>query len=98
MEFNPMQDVPTNDEQAMVALRHERSASIADNLCGIYQCERATSATVLEALKVALKAHIDADRHAQQTRGKSTNEAAERTWWAGYEYVDASQTTEKEAK
>lgn len=87
-KFNPMQDVPINDEQAMAALRHERPASIADSLCGIYRCERATDATILEAFKIALLAHIAAYINAQQTCDGPIDKSAKQTWWAGYEYVD----------
>ena len=86
--------VPTNDEKAERMLSEGRDKPISSNLIGIYQCERATGATISEALKVALKAHIDAYERAQQDCNKSTDEPAERTWWAGYEYIDARQTQE----
>ena len=88
--------VPTNDEEAERMLSDGRDKLVANCLVGIYQCRRATGADVLGAFEVALKAHLDAYRRAQQTQDELTDEpasvAAEQPWWAGWygDVVDKS--------
>ena len=94
-EFDPMQNVPVDDEQAMIALRHEKERVTGDSLCGIYRCKRELGLPVLNAYMTALQAHVDAFEHAQQDCGKPAGEPAERTWWAGYEYIDTGQVNGK---
>jgi len=60
MKPNPTQGIPTSDEQAEVALRHERTTITADSLCGIYRCKRELGYSVIDAYMAALQAHIDA--------------------------------------
>lgn len=66
MEFNPMQNVPANDEQAKIALRHEKGKVTGDSLCGIYRCKRELGSPVLDAYMAALQAHVDASEKATQ--------------------------------
>ena len=66
MEFNPMQDIPANDEQVRIALRHGKEKVTGNSLCGIYQCRRELGASVLDAYMAALQAHVDAFEKAAQ--------------------------------
>lgn len=68
MEFDPRHDVPIDDEEAEIALRHGKT-EVSDSLCGIYRCRRAAGATVLEAFEVALLAYIDACEKQRERKG-----------------------------
>jgi len=57
--FNPMTDVPENDEQVKIAFSGY-TPIIGNCLFGIYQCRRAQGVSVLEAYEEALRAHIAA--------------------------------------
>ena len=57
--FDPLTDVPTTDEEAIVALQRDVGL-LTDVLQGLYGCFRAKGETVLEAFRLALEAHVAA--------------------------------------
>jgi len=57
-DFDPMQDIPTTDEEAMAALRYGKNAFMRKCLVGIFECYRAEGQPTLTAYKQALKAGI----------------------------------------
>jgi hypothetical protein len=62
--FDPMSEVPQNDEQAQEALRFKHG-ELGEDLVGIYRSRRARGATVLKAYEVALLAHLEAIEQAR---------------------------------
>lgn len=59
MNFDPMQDVPTNDEEVEIALKYENDELIGRNLYGIYRCRRGLGDSLLTAYEKALMAVIE---------------------------------------
>ncbi len=57
--FNPMFDLPKNDEQVRIALSHDKSKLVARNLIAIYNCHIQKGKTLLEAYEASLMAHIE---------------------------------------
>ena len=58
MPFNPMTDVPTDDEEAMVAL--ERSDTLLTKILQrLYECYRGKGLSLLEAYEKTLLDHVD---------------------------------------
>ena len=68
MRFNPMQEVPVDDEQAEYALRHERPTILGDSLYGIYRCKRKLGLSVLDAYTAAVETYIDIFEKATQEK------------------------------
>lgn len=62
--FGSAKDVPTSDEEAMIALKR-LSKSVTDALQGIFSAYRVGGLSVLEAYEKALLAHVVAGEAAR---------------------------------
>ena len=58
MDFDPMADIPTTDDQAETALLYGRSELTGKCLVGIFQCRRAKGEDLLAAYETALLASL----------------------------------------
>jgi len=56
--FDPMLDIPTTDEEAKIALRHDKSKPIASCLVSLFEYYSAEGLPLLEAYKHALMAGV----------------------------------------
>jgi len=58
VRFDPMSDMPTNDNEVRLCLSYAKDRLTASNLFGIYQCRRGIGEDLLTAYEYALRVHI----------------------------------------
>lgn len=60
-QFHPLQDVPTTDDEARIALRYERSGFTGDVMVSLFNVNRKLGMSLLEAYKETLIASLPKD-------------------------------------
>lgn len=63
-EFDPMTDVPTTEEEVMIALQRS-DEEIARSLQGIYRAKRGKGKELFDAYRETLELHIQVCREAR---------------------------------
>lgn len=65
--FNPLRDIPSNDEEVKIALAYQRSELTGAILFNIYRTHRALGKTLLKAYEATLETHIKVSEASRDT-------------------------------
>jgi hypothetical protein len=58
--FDPDHDIPQDDEEAVIAIKHGKDDLVGKNVVGIFRCKREQGMDTIKAYQYALEAALEA--------------------------------------